>query len=125
MDLLSVETPQAVIAVEAHGPAAGPPAILLHGFPYAARCYDGVAPILAAAGLRVLVPHLRGYGQTRLKPGVLRSGAQGALLTHSRHPRAADPTVLALVAALVADVAAAAWEAAAAVADVLADVAKP
>lgn len=79
MDLLSVETPQAVIAVEAHGPAAGPPAILLHGFPYAARCYDGVAPILAGAGLRVLVPHLRGYGQTRLKPGVLRSGAQGAL----------------------------------------------
>ncbi len=79
MDLLTVETPQAVIAVEAHGPAAGPPALLLHGFPYSARCYDGVAPILAEAGLRVLVPHLRGYGETRLKPGVLRSGAQGAL----------------------------------------------
>lgn len=79
MDLLTVETPQAVMAVEAHGPAGGMPAILLHGFPYAARCYDGVAPLLAAAGLRVLVPHLRGYGQTRLKPGVPRSGAQGAL----------------------------------------------
>lgn len=79
MELLTVETPQAVVAVEAHGPASGAPVFLLHGFPYAARCYDGVAPLLAEAGLRVLVPHLRGYGQTRLKPGVLRSGAQGAL----------------------------------------------
>ena len=74
-----VETPQALVAVEAHGPEAGPVAILLHGFPYAARCFDAVVPHLTAAGLRVLVPHLRGYGQTRLKPGVLRSGAQGAL----------------------------------------------
>jgi pimeloyl-ACP methyl ester carboxylesterase len=79
VQLLSVETPQAVIAVEAHGPAGGPSVILLHGFPYSARCYDGVAPLLAEAGMRVLVPHLRGYGQTRLKPGVVRSGAQGAL----------------------------------------------
>jgi len=79
MELLTVETPQALVAVEAHGPADGAPVVLLHGFPYAARCYDAVAPLLAAAGLRVLVPHLRGYGQTRLKPGVLRSGAQGAL----------------------------------------------
>lgn len=72
-----VETPQLTIAVEEHGPADGVPMILLHGFPYAARCYDGVLPHLA--GHRVLVPHLRGYGETRLKPGVLRSGAQGAL----------------------------------------------
>ena len=72
-----VETPQAMVAVEEHGPAAGLPLILLHGFPYSARCYDAVLPHLA--GHRVLVPHLRGYGETRLKPGVLRSGAQGAL----------------------------------------------
>ncbi len=72
-----VETPQASIAVEEHGPAAGAPIILLHGFPYSARGYDAVLPHLA--GRRVLVPHLRGYGETRLKPGVLRSGAQGAL----------------------------------------------
>jgi len=72
-----VDTPQAVIAVEEHGPADGMPIILLHGFPYSARCFDGVLPHLAAR--RVLVPHLRGYGQTRLKPGVPRSGAQGAL----------------------------------------------
>ncbi|WP_424811682.1 alpha/beta hydrolase [Roseococcus sp. YIM B11640] len=83
MALRFVETPQAIIAVEEHGPAPGaslgPPAILLHGFPYSPRAYDAVAPILAGAGHRVLVPHLRGYGRTRLKPGVMRSGAQGAL----------------------------------------------
>ncbi len=73
-----VETPQAIIAVEEHGPSDGRlPIILLHGFPYSARGYDAVLPHLA--GQRVLVPHLRGYGQTRLKPGVLRSGAQAAL----------------------------------------------
>jgi len=72
-----VETPQAIIAVEAHGPEDGLPIILLHGFPYSARGYDAVLPYLA--GRRVLVPHLRGYGETRLKPGVRRSGAQAAL----------------------------------------------
>lgn len=79
MRLVRIATPQAEIAVEAHGPETGPVAILLHGFPYSPRDYDAVAPRLAAAGLRVLVPHLRGYGATRLKPGVPRSGAQGAL----------------------------------------------
>jgi len=63
--------------VEEHGPEDGPAVILLHGFPYAARCYDAVVPRLP--GRRVLVPHLRGYGRTRLRPGVPRSGAQGAL----------------------------------------------
>lgn len=79
MTLLHVDTPRASIAVEAHGPENGPPVFLLHGFPYSARGFDAVVPSLVAAGRRVWVPHLRGYGQTRLKPGVLRSGAQGAL----------------------------------------------
>jgi pimeloyl-ACP methyl ester carboxylesterase len=79
MERLAVETPQATIAVEAHGPAAGPPVILLHGWPYSPRDYDAVAPALAAEGRRVLVPHLRGFGGTRLRPGVPRSGAQAAL----------------------------------------------
>jgi pimeloyl-ACP methyl ester carboxylesterase len=74
-----VETPQATIAVEESGSGEGPPVILLHGFPYSARGYDAVVPLMAEAGYRVLVPHLRGYGQTRLRPGVPRSGAQGAL----------------------------------------------
>src|SRR5262245_20337737 len=68
------------IAFEEHGPASGPPVILLHGFPYDVRAYDEVAPPLAADGCRVLVPWLRGYGPTRfLTASTLRSGEQAAL----------------------------------------------
>lgn len=37
------------------------PIILLHGFPQSAAGWDLVAPILADAGLRVIVPNQRGY----------------------------------------------------------------
>ncbi len=75
-----VRTPVLEIAYEETGPAAGAPAILLHGFPYDPRAFDEVAPILAAQGYRVLVPYLRGYGATRfLSPVTMRSGQQGAL----------------------------------------------
>lgn len=67
------------IAYEAHGPEAGRAVVLLHGFPYAPRAFDAVAPALAAAGLRVIVPYLRGFGPTRLAEGVMRSGQQAAL----------------------------------------------
>jgi pimeloyl-ACP methyl ester carboxylesterase len=55
-----IDTPLLRIAYEEHGPADGPPAVLLHGFPYAPRAYDTVAPALAEQGLRVIVPYLRG-----------------------------------------------------------------
>ena len=42
------------IAFEAHGPQAGPPVILLHGFPNDPRAYDEVALALAAEGCRML-----------------------------------------------------------------------
>ena len=62
------------------GPADGPPVVLLHGFPYDVHAYDAVAPRLAGAGLRCLIPYLRGYGPTRfLDAGTLRSGEQAAL----------------------------------------------
>jgi len=64
-DVLTVRTPTLEIAYEAHGRADGIPVVLLHGFPDDARAFDGVAPPLAAAGYRVLVPYLRGYGPTR------------------------------------------------------------
>jgi pimeloyl-ACP methyl ester carboxylesterase len=68
------------IAYEAHGEAGGDPVILLHGFPYDPRCFDAVAPALAAAGCRVIVPYLRGYGPTRfLDDATMRSGQQAAL----------------------------------------------
>jgi pimeloyl-ACP methyl ester carboxylesterase len=47
------------------GPADGPAVILLHGWPYDIHSYVDVAPLLARAGYRVIVPYLRGYGTTR------------------------------------------------------------
>ncbi|MBR0683959.1 alpha/beta hydrolase [Roseomonas eburnea] len=68
------------VAVELHGPRDGQPAVLLHGFPDDVRTWDGVVPPLAAAGFRVVVPYLRGYGPTRYRdPATLRSGQQAAL----------------------------------------------
>jgi pimeloyl-ACP methyl ester carboxylesterase len=68
------------IAFEERGPSGGAPVILLHGFPDDVRTWDGVATPLAAAGCRVLVPYLRGYGPTRfLDAATPRSGQQAAL----------------------------------------------
>ncbi len=76
----SVRTPVLDIGYEAYGDAGGDPILLLHGFPYDPRCFDGVAPALAAAGFRVIVPYLRGYGPTRfLSAETMRSGQQAAL----------------------------------------------
>ena len=62
------------------GPADGPPVLLLHGWPYDVHTYEGVAPLLAAAGYRVIVPYARGYGTTRfLSADTPRNGQQGAL----------------------------------------------
>ena len=47
------------------GPLNGPPVILLHGWPYDIYSFVDVAPLLASAGYRVIVPYLRGYGTTR------------------------------------------------------------
>jgi len=68
------------IAYEESGDAGGIPVFLMHGWPYDPRCYDEVAPALVAAGARVIVPYLRGFGATRfLSAATLRSGQQGAL----------------------------------------------
>jgi len=64
-DILTVRTRTLEIGYEAHGNPGGTPVVLLHGFPDDARAFDDVAPALAAAGCRVLVPYLRGYGPTR------------------------------------------------------------
>jgi hypothetical protein len=57
------------------GPANGPAVILLHGWPYDIYTYVDVAPLLASAGYRVIVPYLRGYGTTRfLSNDTLRNG---------------------------------------------------
>jgi pimeloyl-ACP methyl ester carboxylesterase len=62
------------------GPATGLPVILLHGWPYDIYSYVDVAPLLASAGYRVIVPYLRGYGTTRfLSGGTFRSGQPSAV----------------------------------------------
>ena len=62
------------------GPADGPAVVLLHGWPYDIHSYVDVAPLLAAAGYRVIVPYLRGYGTTRfLSSETLRNGQQSVV----------------------------------------------
>ena len=64
------------------GPANGPPVILLHGWPYDIYSFIDVTPILAAAGHRVIVPYLRGYGPTRfLSDSAVRNAQPAALAT--------------------------------------------
>jgi pimeloyl-ACP methyl ester carboxylesterase len=75
-----IRTSTLEIAYEERGPRDGVPVVLLHGFPYDARAYDGVVPALVAAGYRTIVPYLRGYGPTRfLSLDTPRSGQQAAL----------------------------------------------
>jgi pimeloyl-ACP methyl ester carboxylesterase len=62
------------------GPANGPVVILLHGWPYDIHSYLDVAPLLASAGYRVIIPHLRGYGSTRfLSAETVRNGQPSAV----------------------------------------------
>jgi pimeloyl-ACP methyl ester carboxylesterase len=62
------------------GPATGPVVILLHGWPYDIHSYVDVAPLLASAGFRVIVPYLRGYGTTRfLSSEPVRNGQQSVV----------------------------------------------
>jgi pimeloyl-ACP methyl ester carboxylesterase len=62
------------------GPADGPAVILLHGWPYDIHSYVDVAPLLASAGYRVIVPYLRGYGTTRfLSNETVRNGQQSVV----------------------------------------------
>ena len=62
------------------GPANGSPVILLHGWPYDIYSFVDVAPVLASAGYRVIVPFIRGYGATRfLSDGTERNGQPSAV----------------------------------------------
>src|ERR1044071_4649589 len=62
------------------GPPSGAPVILLHGWPYDIHAFVDVAPLLATAGYRVIIPHLRGYGTTRFRSKMaVRNGQPSAL----------------------------------------------
>jgi len=62
------------------GPPSGAPVVLLHGWPYDIHAYAEVAPILARAGHRVIVPYLRGFGSTVFRsPETMRNAQQAAM----------------------------------------------
>src|SRR5580692_793261 len=62
------------------GPVSGPAVVLLHGWPYDIHSFVDVAPLLASAGYRVIVPYLRGYGTTRfLSSETMRNAQQSAV----------------------------------------------
>jgi pimeloyl-ACP methyl ester carboxylesterase len=68
------------VAYAEAGPADGPPVILMHGWPYDIYSFVDVTPALAAAGFRVIVPYLRGYGATRfLSNDTFRNGQPSAI----------------------------------------------
>jgi len=62
------------------GPADGPPVVLLHGWPYDIHSYERVAPLLASAGYRAIVPYLRGYGTTRFRSADTVRNAQQSVV---------------------------------------------
>jgi pimeloyl-ACP methyl ester carboxylesterase len=68
------------IAYEESGPSAGPPVLLLHGWPDSPRGLSAVAGHLATKGYRTITPYLRGFGPTRFRsPDALRDGRSVAL----------------------------------------------
>jgi len=76
----SIQTPVLNIAYEESGNPQGFPIVLLHGFPDDAHAFDQVAPPLAKAGYRVLVPYLRGYGPTRFRDAAAPRMAEQAAI---------------------------------------------
>ena len=78
--IVQVEAGELSVGLADLGPADGPAVLLLHGWPYDVHSYADAAPLLAAAGYRVLVPHLRGYGTTTFRsPEAFRNGQQAAI----------------------------------------------
>lgn len=75
-----VDAGELEVAYAEEGPAHGKPVLLLHGWPYDIHSFVDVAPLLAEAGYRVIVPYARGYGETRFKSAAtVRNGQQAAL----------------------------------------------
>jgi pimeloyl-ACP methyl ester carboxylesterase len=62
------------------GSTTGTPVFLLHGWPYDIHSFVDVAPRLALAGYRVIVPYVRGSGATRfLSNDTVRNGEPAAV----------------------------------------------
>jgi pimeloyl-ACP methyl ester carboxylesterase len=79
-DLRSVEAGLLDVCYADLGGAGRPPVILLHGWPYDIHSFIDVAPKLVAAGYRVIIPYLRGYGPTRFRSAATPRNAQQSAL---------------------------------------------
>ena len=78
--LRQIEAGDLSVGCAESGPGDGPVVILLHGWPYDVHSFVDVAPLLAAAGYRVIIPFVRGYGPTRfLSSTTPRNGQQAVL----------------------------------------------
>ncbi|WP_327032074.1 alpha/beta hydrolase [Micromonospora ureilytica] len=79
-DLRQIEAGVLNVGYVDAGPPDGDPVILLHGWPYDIHSFADVVPLLTAAGHRVVVPYLRGYGTTRfLSDDAMRNGEPAAM----------------------------------------------
>jgi pimeloyl-ACP methyl ester carboxylesterase len=80
MLLKTIDTSVLRIGYEEWNPSGAQTVVLMHGWPDSIRSWAGVAPVLAAAGYRVLVPALRGFNPTQfLHATTPRSGQLAAL----------------------------------------------
>jgi pimeloyl-ACP methyl ester carboxylesterase len=80
INLKQIEAGELNVGYAEGGPTNGPVVMLLHGWPYDIHSYVDVTPLLVAAGYRVIVPYLRGYGTTRfLSRATPRNGQQSVL----------------------------------------------
>ena len=66
MDFQNVSVNGLQFAYLEDGPASGPLALLLHGFPDSPRTWRHLMPVLAAKGYHVIAPAQRGYGPTEV-----------------------------------------------------------
>jgi pimeloyl-ACP methyl ester carboxylesterase len=73
---IEIDLPTVSLSYLEDGPADGPLAICLHGFPDSRASFRHLAPALVSAGYRVVMPALRGYGPSSVaKDGVYHSSA--------------------------------------------------
>jgi pimeloyl-ACP methyl ester carboxylesterase len=78
--LKQIDAGELNVAYAEAGPPEGPAVLLLHGWPYDIHSYLDVAPLLAARGYRVIVPHLRGYGTTHFLSDQTQRNGQPSVL---------------------------------------------
>jgi pimeloyl-ACP methyl ester carboxylesterase len=77
-----VATPALEIEYEEHGAPSGTPVVMLHGFPDSLHTWKTVIGHLTSdlsTAPRVLTPHLRGFGNTRVLDQSARTGQSAAL----------------------------------------------